>query len=346
MVIGCPGSGKSYFSKKLAELTGLPLFHLDMIWHKPDRTTYTREEFDDSLEKIVANKKWIIDGNYSRTLETRMKKCDSVFFLDLPVEDCLNSVNKRIGQSRSDMPWIEDKFDDEFKDWIINFDRDQKPTIEKLLEKYSKKSSIEVIRFNSREEVNEYLNSFVRRCYWAINGSDLDKEYHDNEWGKVSYDDRYLYEMLLLESFQAGLSWSIILKKREDYRVAYDGFDVDKVSNYDEKKIEELINNPKLVRNKLKAKASVSNSIIFKQIQNEFGSFSNYIWQFTDNKIVYEDYRIQTTSKLSDTISKDLTSRGMKFVGSTIIYSYLQAIGVINGHGKECQFFSNESEIQ
>ncbi len=178
----------------------------------------------------------------------------------------------------------------------------------------------------------------MQRCSWVNLKNPLYVDYHDNEWGKPCFDDHQLYELLILESFQAGLSWETILNKRDNFRRAYDNFEIDKVIKYDEAKLEELRNNPGIIRNKLKIKASVKNSIVFKEIQKEFGSFSNYIWHFTNNQIIHEAYTIRTTSPLSDEVSKDLKKRGMTFVGSTIIYSYLQAIGVINGHSVDCDF--------
>ena len=179
----------------------------------------------------------------------------------------------------------------------------------------------------------------MNRCRWVNIKNEKYIKYHDEEWGIPSYDDRYLYEMLLLESFQAGLSWECILNKREDFKIAFDEFDYEKIAKYDEKKIEELKNNPKIIRNSLKIKASISNAKIFMKIQKEFKSFSNYIWHFTDGKIIInKDDKFKVTSDLSDEISKDLKKRGMKFVGSTIIYSYLQAIGVINDHELNCDF--------
>ena len=172
------------------------------------------------------------------------------------------------------------------------------------------------------------------RCKWCNLNNPKYIEYHDNEWCKPNFDDKYLFEMLILESFQAGLSWECILNKREDFRKAYDNFDIEKIVNYDDRKISELLSNKNIIRNKLKINASITNSKIFKEIQKEFGSFHNYLKQFTNNEIVYESDK--TTSKLSDDISKDLKKRGMKFVGSTIIYSYLQAIGIIYSHDKEC----------
>ena len=159
-------------------------------------------------------------------------------------------------------------------------------------------------------------------------------EYHDNEWCVPNFDEKYLYEMLILESFQAGLSWECVLNKRESFRMAYDQFDIDKVISYDEDKINELLSNKEIIRNKLKIRASINNSKIFKEITMEFGSFYNYLRMFTKDEIIYETDR--TTNELSDALSKDLQKRGMKFVGSVIIYSYLQAIGVIYSHEKEC----------
>ena len=173
-----------------------------------------------------------------------------------------------------------------------------------------------------------------KRCKWCNLKNELYVKYHDEEWCREIFDDKYLYEMLILESFQAGLSWECVLNKREDFRKAYDNFDIDKVILYDDKKVSELLSNEKIIRNKLKIKASINNSKIFKKIQKEYGSFYNYLKTFTKGKKVYEINK--TTSELSDNISKDLKNRGMKFVGSTIIYSYLQAIGVVNSHDKEC----------
>ena len=162
-------------------------------------------------------------------------------------------------------------------------------------------------------------------------------DYHDNEWGKQNWDEKYLYEMLILESFQAGLSWECVLNKRDSFRTAYDGFDIEKVCAYGDDKIAELLSNEGIIRNKLKVKASINNSRIYKAMVEEYGSFSAYLKQFTGDEILYETDK--TTNDLSDAISKDLQKRGMKFVGSTIIYSYLQAIGVINSHDKDCYLY-------
>jgi DNA-3-methyladenine glycosylase I len=164
-------------------------------------------------------------------------------------------------------------------------------------------------------------------------------EYHDHEWGVPVHDDAKLFEMLLLESFQAGLSWECILNKRDNFRKTFDNFDYKLISNYDINKITELKHNEGIIRNELKIKAAIKNAQIFMSIQAEFGSFDKYIWNFTCGNIIIENDK--TTSQLSDNISKDLKKRGMTFVGSTIIYSFLQAIGLINSHDKNCYFFNN-----
>lgn len=174
----------------------------------------------------------------------------------------------------------------------------------------------------------------MNRCSWCNLKNELYVKYHDYEWGVFNCDDKYLLEMLILESFQAGLSWECVLNKRASFREAYDNFDLEKIVKYDDEKINELINNKNIIRNKLKIKASISNARIFKSIILEFGSFYNYLKTFTKGKIYYEVNL--THNELSDAISKDLMIRKMKFVGSTIIYSYLQAIGIINSHEKNC----------
>ncbi len=175
------------------------------------------------------------------------------------------------------------------------------------------------------------------RCCWVNLQNSVYVHYHDSEWGKPHYDDAYMFEMLVLESFQAGLSWECVLNKREAFRVAFDGFDYVKIALYTQDKMDELANNKGIIRNRLKIKAAVNNASVFIKIQSEYGSFSNYIWHFTDGKqVVNRDGIVRPTSPLSDTVSKDLQRRGMKFVGSTIIYSYLQAIGVIDDHEPNC----------
>ncbi len=177
------------------------------------------------------------------------------------------------------------------------------------------------------------------RCRWCNVKNPLYVEYHDNEWGVPRFDDEYLYEMLILESFQAGLSWECVLNKRESFRKAYDNFDLDKVITYDESKINELSGNKDIIRNRRKIIASINNSKIFKDIISEFGSFYSYLKTFTKGITVFETGK--TTNELSDTISKDLQRRGMTFVGSVIIYSYLQAVGVIYSHDECCYMYKN-----
>ena len=179
----------------------------------------------------------------------------------------------------------------------------------------------------------------MTRCKWCNLKNPKYIEYHDNEWGMQNFDDKYLYEMLILESFQAGLSWECVLNKRENFKKAYDNFDIDKVCCYDNENVDELLKNKDIIRNKLKIKASINNSKIFKEIVNEYGTFYNYLNTFLKDKVIYETDK--TTNDLSDAISNNLQKRGMKFVGSTIIYSYLQAIGIIYSHEKQCYLYKN-----
>ena len=181
------------------------------------------------------------------------------------------------------------------------------------------------------------------RCLWANPKNELYVRYHDEEWGAPVYDDHKLFEMLILECFQAGLSWECVLNKRETFRKAFDGFDLKKVCSYDEGKLESLKKNPGIIRNRLKIEASVTNARVFRSIQKEFGSFSSYLWGWSDNKTIYENDK--TSSPLSDAISKDLKKRGMKFVGTTVIYAYLQAVGVINSHQDDCFLFPGNHEF-
>ena len=177
----------------------------------------------------------------------------------------------------------------------------------------------------------------MNRCKWVNLNNRVYIKYHDEEWSIPSFSDDYLFEMLLLESFQAGLTWECILNKRENFKVAFDNFDYRKIANYDEDKINTLLNDSSIIRNKLKIKAAINNAKVFMNIQKEYKTFSNYIWHFTNNKVIKNKTDIfRTTSSLSDEISSDLKNRGMKFVGSTIIYSYLQAIGIIDDHELNC----------
>ena len=178
------------------------------------------------------------------------------------------------------------------------------------------------------------------RCGWAKGEKDI--LYHDTEWGVPSHDDGYIFEMLILEGFQAGLSWNTILQKSENFRKAFDNFDYRKMVEYDEMKLNELLKNEGIIRNRLKINSTVTNARAFMKIQEEFGSFAKYIWNFTDNKRIINKWKelseVPATSELSDKISKDLKKRGFKFVGSTIIYSFLQAIGIIDDHLISCPY--------
>lgn len=179
----------------------------------------------------------------------------------------------------------------------------------------------------------------MNRCPWCGN-DELYVKYHDEEWGVPVHEDRKHFEFLVLESAQAGLNWLTILRKRENYRAAYDDFDPVIVSKYDENKINELMNNSGIIRNRRKIEASINNAACFLNIQREFGSFDNYIWGFVDNKPVVNHWEsiseVPATSTLSDAVSRDLKKRGFKFLGTTIIYAHLQATGVINDHLTTC----------
>jgi len=179
-----------------------------------------------------------------------------------------------------------------------------------------------------------------KRCSWPENSTALMMEYHDTEWGVPVHDDNHLFEVLILDGAQAGLSWNTILNKRENYRRAFDNFDVKKVAKYSSKKVTELLQNEGIVRNKLKINSAIRNAKVFISIQKEFGSFDKYIWGFVDGKPVKNKRKrmsdIPATTKLSDTISKDLKNRGMNFVGSTIIYAIMQSIGLVNDHEIDC----------
>lgn len=179
------------------------------------------------------------------------------------------------------------------------------------------------------------------RCPWCEK-DDLYRSYHDNEWGKPVYDDATLFEFLVLESFQAGLSWYIILKKRENFRKAFDSFDYQKIAQYSDEKVAELMQNEGIIRNRLKILATINNAQRFMEVQQQFGSFSKYIWDFVDGKpIVNRPKTLQdvpATTELSDKIAKDLKKKGFKFLGSTVVYAHLQATGMINDHLEDCAF--------
>ena len=159
IIIGCPGSGKSTFARKLSDITNIPLYHLDMIWHKPDKTTLTKEEFDEQLMDLLQKSEWIIDGNYQRTLEVRIKECDTIFLLDIPLQTCLESVRARIGKKRNDLPWLEKELDEDFEKWIYSYPDKSLPKIYELLEKYADNKRIYI--FKSRSEIDSYLKSLV-----------------------------------------------------------------------------------------------------------------------------------------------------------------------------------------
>ena len=177
------------------------------------------------------------------------------------------------------------------------------------------------------------------RCGWCV-GNDLYEAYHDEEWGVPVIDDETLFEFLILETFQAGLSWITVLKKRENFREAFDKFDYKKIANYDQKKVDSLLQNEGIIRNKLKVNATITNALAFMKIQDDYGSFSKYIWDFVDGKPIknsFNNYKdAPANTPLSDVISKDLKKRGFKFVGSTVIYAHMQATGMVNDHEVNC----------
>lgn len=178
----------------------------------------------------------------------------------------------------------------------------------------------------------------AKRC-WG-DKDDLSRDYHDNEWGTPVYDDTTLFEFIILEGAQAGLNWMTILRRREGYRKAFDGFDFDRIAKYNEKDVERLLQDERIIRNKLKVNSAILNAQVFLKIQEEYGTFSNYIWGFVDNKPINNRVKswkeVPATTEISDKISKDLKKRGMKFVGSTIIYAFMQAVGMVNDHLVDC----------
>ena len=179
----------------------------------------------------------------------------------------------------------------------------------------------------------------MKRCDWA-NRSELEQSYHDNEWGMEIHDDRTLFEFLVLEGAQAGLSWSTILRKREGYRKAFDNFDARKISSYSENAVSRLLTNSEIIRNRLKINATITNARAFLQVQREFGSFDNYIWQFVHGRPIQNSWKkmtdIPSSTPESDAMSKDLMKRGFKFVGTTICYAFMQAVGMVNDHVVDC----------
>ena len=182
------------------------------------------------------------------------------------------------------------------------------------------------------------------RCFW-VTKDQVYIDYHDNEWGKPVYDDKTLFEFVVLESFQAGLSWLTILKRRENFREAFDQFDVQKVANYSSEKIEELLQNDGIIRHRGKIEAAISNAKLIIEIQNEFGSFSNFIWSYVDHQPIINHWKkreeVPATTPLSDQIAKDLKKRGFKFFGSTTIYAFMQGVGLVNDHTIDCFCYNN-----
>jgi len=179
----------------------------------------------------------------------------------------------------------------------------------------------------------------ISRCSWSTSDQ-LYIKYHDKEWGKPLHNDRKLFEFLILEGAQAGLNWLMVLKKRENYRKAFDNFDPVKIAKYNQRKINSLLNNEGIIRNKIKIQSAIQNAKTFLKVQDEFGSFNKYIWQFTDGKTIQNSWdnikNIPATSPVSDVMSKDLKKRGFNFVGSTICYAFMQATGIVNDHTKDC----------
>lgn len=183
------------------------------------------------------------------------------------------------------------------------------------------------------------ISTKLQRCSWAL-GSELEQIYHDTEWGVPLHDDKKLFELITLEGAQAGLSWATVLNKRENYRKLFDGFEVEKIACYDSRKIESLLTNPGIIRNRLKVESTVTNARAFLALQKEFGSFDAFIWQFTEGKPIVNQWQrvenIPSRTELSDRLSKQLKKRGFRFVGTTICYAFMQATGMINDHIVDC----------
>ena len=188
----------------------------------------------------------------------------------------------------------------------------------------------------------------MKKCKWALHSAN-EEHYHDHEWGVPVHDDRLLFEFLVLEGAQAGLSWSTILNKREGYRKAFDNFDVEKVAGFDENKVNQLLQNQEIIRNKLKVNAAITNAQAFIRIQEEFGSFDTYIWQFVDGQPIQNSWQhhheLPASTNLSDLISRDLKKRGFKFVGSVIMYAHMQATGMVNDHTVDCFRYNQVKQL-
>ncbi len=189
----------------------------------------------------------------------------------------------------------------------------------------------------------------MKRCTWVENCSHLELEYHDREWGVPSYDDQHLFEMIILEGVQAGLSWSCVLHKREGYRQLFDNFNPSKITNYSNKKLEELRQDKRIIRNRLKIAAARSNAHAFLETQSQFPSFADYIWQFVGGRPIQNHWKstkqIPSSTPESEAMSKDLLKRGFKFVGPTICYAYMQAVGMVNDHTTDCFRFNKIAQL-
>ncbi|MEA5017760.1 MAG: DNA-3-methyladenine glycosylase I [Erysipelotrichaceae bacterium] len=185
----------------------------------------------------------------------------------------------------------------------------------------------------------------MNRCDWVINADKLYQDYHDHEWGVPVYDDGQLFAMLILEMFHSGLSWYIILKKRSNFYQAFDGFDPTRISGYDEVKINALMNDEGIVRNKAKILATIANANAFIKLKNELGSFSDYLWSFVDNEVIFPKDLYLTKNEISDHLAHDLKQRGFKFLGSVTLFAYLQAVGLINSHQPDCFKYKGEKQM-
>ena len=193
---------------------------------------------------------------------------------------------------------------------------------------------------NAKQQSNQSKqNNMKNRCFW-VTDSKIYQEYHDHEWGVPVFDDAILFEFLLLETFQAGLNWLTILNKRENFRKAFDDFDYQKIATYSESKYQELLQNEGIIRNRLKIQSAITNAQLFMEIQEEFGSFSSFIWSYVDGKPIvnccHQRKEVPVKTIISDKISKDLKKRGFKFVGSTVMYAFMQAVGMVNDHKRNC----------
>lgn len=203
------------------------------------------------------------------------------------------------------------------------------------------------VRYEAKLNDEEALRSEEGLCAWA-NRSEEERHYHDHEWGRPVHDEQRLFEFLVLESMQAGLSWTLVLKRREYMRDAFDQFDIDKIAKYDEQKEAELLQNPNIIRHRLKIASLRKNAMAFKKVQTEYGSFDAYIWGFTDGKTIHGHWKKQADvpakTALAETISKDMKKRGFTFVGPTIVYSLLQAVGILNDHIVTCPIYKELTE--